>query len=54
MDVKWKWPQGRSCDLMLKKDEILSLDSCSPTHRAMKLRDGWGTGPLYCKKQLGS
>jgi hypothetical protein len=26
-----------------KKEEALSLDSRFPTHRAMKLRDGWGT-----------
>jgi hypothetical protein len=51
MDVKWKWPQGRCFDPMLKQDEILSLDSCSPTHRAMKLRDGWGTQLLCSNKR---
>jgi hypothetical protein len=34
---------------MQKKNEIPSLDSCSPTHRAMRLRDGWGTQFWYNK-----
>ncbi len=38
---------------MQKRIGILSLDSGSPTHRAMRLRDGWGTEPLLDAEEVG-